>query len=209
LLGRYNKLDRTDEGIYLKAYTGDPCKVDRQTRESVLLEPPCLAALWFTQPDKLESLLAERSLSDAGLIPRILVCHTHCEAKEIVKDAPEIPSSAQKNYTDLIRRLIESYHLADEPFTIEPTDDALAAMNAHYNAIVKRRRTDLRDVNIYAARWNEQAWRIAVCLHAGLHGASAHEHKLELDTALRAIEIADWFAVQQLEILSAGRAKAR
>jgi hypothetical protein len=65
--GRYNKLNRTDEGIYLKAFTGDRCKVDRQSRESVLVESPCLAALWLTQPDKLESLLAERSLSDGDL----------------------------------------------------------------------------------------------------------------------------------------------
>jgi hypothetical protein len=209
LLGRYNKLDRTDEGIYLKAFTGDRCKVDRQSRESVLLESPCLSALWLTQPDKLDSLLAERSLSDGGLIPRILCCHTHCEAREIVKDAPEIPASVEMAYVDLIRSLIETYRLADEPFTIEPTSEALEAMNAHYNAIVKRRRTDLRDVTIYAARWNEQAWRIAVVLHAALHGAHARDHKLEIDTANRAIEIADWFATQQLEILFASRDKAR
>jgi hypothetical protein len=42
-----------------------------------------------------------------------------------------------------------------------------------------------------------------------LHGAHAHEHKLELDTAKRAIELEDWFAAQQLEILSASRDKAR
>jgi hypothetical protein len=209
LLGRYNKLDRTDEGIYLKAYSGDRCKVDRQTREAVLLQSPCLTALWLTQPDKLESLLAERSLSDGGLIPRILCCHTHCEAREIVKDAPEIPASVQNEYANLIRSLIETYRLADEPFTIDPTAEALDAMNAHHNAIVKRRRTDLHDVNVYAARWNEQAWRIAVVLHAALHGACAHEHKLEIDTANRAIELADWFASQQLEILSVSREKAR
>jgi hypothetical protein len=69
----------------------------------------------------------------------------------------------------LIRNLIEVYRLAEEPFTIEPTPEALEAMNAHYNAIVKRRRSDLRDVTIYAARWNEQAWRIAVVLHAAQH----------------------------------------
>jgi hypothetical protein len=209
LLGRYNKLDRTDEGIYLKAFSGDRCKVDRQTRESVLLESPCLSALWLTQPDKLDSLLAERSLSDGGLIPRILLCHTRCEAQEIVKDAPEIPPSVEKAYADLIRSLIETYRLADEPFTIEPTSEALEVLNAHYNATVRRRHTDLRDVMIYAARWNEHAWRIAVVLHAGLHGAHAYEHKLEIDTANRAIQLADWFASQQLEILSASRDKAR
>jgi hypothetical protein len=209
LLGRYNRLDRTDEGIYLKAFTGDRCKVDRQTRESILVESPCLAVLWLTQPDKLESLLAERSLSDGGLIPRLLACHTHCDAQEIVQGAPEIATIVEKNYTDLIRSLIETYRLADAPFTIEPTGEALEAMNAHHNAIVKRRRGDLRDVNIYAARWNEQAWRIAVVLHAAQYGAGAHANKLEIDTAKRAIELADWFATQQLEILSASREKAR
>ncbi len=209
LLGRYNKLDRTDESVYVKAFTGDYCKVDRKNSEPVLLQSPCLSALWLTQPDKLESLLAERSLSDGGLIPRMLTCHTHCEAWEIVKDAPEIPVSVENDYTNLIRTLIETYRLADEPFTIEATSEALEALNAHYNGIVKRRRSDLRDVNIYVARWNEQAWRIAVCLHAGLHGAHAHEHMLELDTAKRAIQLADWFAAQQLEILSGSRDKAR
>ncbi len=209
LLGRYNKLDRTDEGIYLKAFTGDRCKVDRQSRESVLLESPCLSALWLTQPDKLDSLLAERSLSDGGLIPRILCCHTRCEAREIVKTAPAIPASVEKAYADLIRSLIETYRFADEPFTIEPTSEALEAMNVHHNAIVKRRRTDLRDVTIYAARWNEHAWRIAVVLHAAQHGAHAHEHTLEIATADPAIKIADWFAAQQLEVLLVSRDKAR
>src|SRR4029453_10444786 len=108
----------------------------------------------------------------------------------ITQDAPEISPSVEKAYADLIRSLVETYRLADEPFTIEPTSEALEAMNMHHNAIVKRRRTDLRDVTIYAARWNEQAWRIAVVLHAGSHGAHAHEHKLEIDTADRAIELA-------------------
>ena len=209
LLGRYNKLDRTDEGIYLKAFTGDRCKVDRQSRESVLVESPCLAALWLTQPDKLESLLAERSLSDGGLIPRILGCHTRCQAREILKGIPGIPPSVQNEYTDLIRSLIETYRLADGPYTVEPTPEALETLNAHHNKIVKRRHDDLRDVTIYAARWNEQAWRLAVVLHAAQHGVRAHEHRLEIDTANRAIELADWFASQQLDILSATRDKAR
>src|SRR5947208_6704706 len=195
--------------VFLKAFTGDRCKVDRQTRESILVESPCLSALWLTQPDKLDSLLGERSLSDGGLIPRILCCHTHCEAREIVKEAPEIPASVLNDYVNLIHSLIGTYRLAEKPFTIEPTPEALEAMNAHYNKIVKRRRADLRDVTIYAARWNEQAWRIAVVLHAALHGAHAHEEELEIDTAKSAIELADWFAGQQLEILSASREKTR
>ena len=67
LLGRYNKLDRTDEGLYLKAYSGDPCVIHRMSRDPISLESPCLTALWLTQPDKLQSLLDERSLNEGGL----------------------------------------------------------------------------------------------------------------------------------------------
>jgi hypothetical protein len=210
LLGRYSKLDRTDETIYLKAYSGDYCQVDRQkTPEPVILRSPCLAALWLTQPDKVETLLAERGLIEGGLIPRFLICHTHAQPRPIIEDATGIPATVSMAYANLVRSLLKAYRLADKPFTIEPTAEAARAMNAHYNAIVERRRGDLRDVTTFAARWTEQAWRIAVCLHAGLHGPHAHEHKLELDTAKRAMELADWFAAQQLEILSASRDKAR
>jgi hypothetical protein len=205
LLGRYNKLDRTDEGLYLKAFSGDPCTVHRQSRDPISLESPCLTALWLTQPDKLESLLDERSLNEGGLIPRILACHTNCEPREIGKNPPSISSNVEKAYAGLIYSLLDTYRLAAERFTIEPTSEALQALNDHHDGIVKRRCGELRDVTSYAARWNEQAWRIAVVLHAGTHGNPAHEHPLSFETAKHAIELADWFAAEQLRILSAGR----
>ena len=210
LLGRYSKLDRTDESIYLKAYSGDFLRVDRQKNpEPVLLKSPCLTALWLVQPDKVETLLAEKGLTDGGLIPRLLVCHTNAEPREIVEGATGIRAEVLAAYRHTIRDLLKTYRLADEPRTIQPSPEALARLNEHFNGIVTRRRGDLRDVTTYAARWNEQAWRIAVCLHAGEWGAQAHEQTLGLETAARAIELADWFAAQQLEILSAGRHAGR
>jgi hypothetical protein len=205
LLGRYNKLDRTDESLYLKTFSGDPCMIHRMSRDPISLESPCLTALWLTQPDKLQSLLDERSLNEGGLIARILACHTNCEPREIGKNPPLISISVEKAYAGLIFCLLETYRLADERFTIEPTSDALGTLNEHHDAIVKRRRGELSDVTSYAARWNEQAWRIAVCLHAGTHGGQAHEQPVSLETAQRAIALADWFAEEQLRILNAGR----
>ena len=46
-------------------------------------------------------------------------------------------------------------------------------MKDHDNRIMEGRLGQLRYVTTYAARWNELAWRIAVCLHAGLHGEQA------------------------------------
>jgi hypothetical protein len=209
LLGRYNKLDRTDESLYLKAFSGDPCVVHRMSRDPIFLKSPCLTALWLTQPDKLQSLLDERSLNEGGLIPRILACHTDCGPREIGKNPPSISISVEKAYAGLIFCLLETYRLAHERFTIAPTSEALQALNDHHDAIVKRRRGELRDVTSYAARWNEQAWRIAVCIHAGTHGSQAHEQPVSVETAQRAIALADWFAAEQLRILNAGRTQRR
>ena len=90
-------------------------------------------------------------------------------------------------------------------FIIKPTPEALARLNAYHNEIVDRRRGDLHDLTSYAARWAEQAWRLAVVLHAAVHGAQAHNHPLADETAANAIRLAQWFADQQLDTLARGR----
>jgi hypothetical protein len=209
LLGRYNKLDRTDEGIYLKAFSGDNCRVDRLGREPVLLQRPCLAALWLVQPDKIETLLGKTELTDGGMIPRLLVCHTRAMPRPIVDGVDGIPADTANAWKLNVGKLIQTFRMADAPITIEPTPEARQMMKDHHNQIVKRRLADLRDVTTYAARWNEQAWRIAVCLHAGLHGENAGGRMLAADTAASAIALADWFAGEQLRILARGRHAAR
>jgi hypothetical protein len=209
LLGRYSKLDRTDESIYLKAYSGDYCRVDRLGREPVLLQRPCLAALWLMQPDKLETLLAKTELKDGGLIPRLLACHTRADARPIVAGMQGIPASTVAAWAELVRELIQTFRFAVKPFTVQPLPEAQRTLDAHYNRIVEQRLGALRDVTTFAARWNEQAWRIAVCLHAGMHGEDAGKRMLAADTAASAITLADWFAEQQLQILARGRHAAR
>lgn len=209
LLGRYSKLVRTDEGIYLKAFSGDNCRVDRKGSGPVLLQEPCLAALWLVQRDKIETLLAERSLTDGGLIPRLLVCHTLAMPRPIVDGVEGIPAATANTWAILVGKLIHTFRMATEPCTIEPSSEARQMMNDHFNRIVARRLGELRDVTTYAARWNEQAWRIAVCLHAGLHSEHAGERMLAAETATSAIALADWFAEEQLRILARGRHAAR
>ncbi len=91
---------------------------------------------------------------------------------------------------------------------INPTTEAHARLVAYHNEIVDRRRGDLHDLTSYAARWAEQAWRLAVVPHAALHGAQAHLHPLSDETAANAIRLAQWFAGQQLDTLARGRRQA-
>jgi hypothetical protein len=156
------------------------------------------------------TLLAEKSLTEGGLLPRPLMCQPPAEYRPIVRGAEGIPAATVNAWALLVGRLIKTFRFASEPVTIETAPAVLELMDAHCNQIVERmNHADLRDVTTYAARWNEQAWRIAVCLHAGLHGEDAGARMLSADTAASAIALADWFAGEQLRILERGRHAAR
>ena len=79
IFGRYNSIGRTDESIFLKAWSGDHCKVDRKHSSPIVLEAPRMTSLLLVQPDKVDSLLNEKSFVEGGLIPRFLVAHTNAK----------------------------------------------------------------------------------------------------------------------------------
>lgn len=91
-------------------------------------------------------------------------------------------------------------------YTIQAAPEARERLEAYFNEIVDRRRAgDLSDVSQYASRWCEQAARVSITLHVGLHGTSAHLQPLQIETADKAIRLAKWFADQQLSLLTKGR----
>ncbi len=205
LLGRYAK-DRTDEAIYLKTWTGEPYRVHRIGRQSVTLKRPCMTALWLVQPDKIDTLLTTDAFMEGGLVPRLLVCHTGCQPKPIVETSIGIPALVEENWRLTAWALLESFRFAKEPWLLEPTPEASAIFRDHYNSFVSRWHSgELRDISSFAARWTEQAWRIAVCLHAGTNGEQCVKVRMDEIIARNAVAIADWFAGEQLRILAGRR----
>ncbi len=207
LLGRYNKAKRTDEDIYLKAFSRDPVQVARMGRESIDLAEPVLTCLWFTQPDKLVSLMQNESLRDGGLLPRFLVCDTGAELQLIDEHMPPISPCSADAYGSLIANLFGHYRGAKTPFMIPDSPEARHVIIEYTNEVIERRKADLRDVGPFAARWAEQAWRISMVLHAALHGIEAREHPVSAETAGNAVQLVRWFSAQQLEILAPVRGK--
>jgi len=210
LLGRFNKLNRTDETIYLKAWSGDYTKVDRLSRNSVILEHPRMTALWLVQPDKIDTLIGEKSLSDGGLIPRLLFCHTNCRPTPMPELIEPIPQSVHQAYSSAINQLLAALHNAPAPYSIQPTKGAQKLFIEHYNLTALRMANgDLQDVTPFASRWTEQAWRISVCLHAGENLEYSGSRELTEATTEKAIQLTNWFAAHQLVILEDSRSKRR
>ena len=117
LMGRYSANKSTDESFYLAGYSGDHVRVDRGSRPPVNLRRPCLGLLWFGQPDLVETMLAESSLSASGFLPRLLICHSHAAPQRIEGEPEIIPEAVLRRWTTLIESFLSTYRLpgADTP----------------------------------------------------------------------------------------------
>lgn len=205
LCGRYN--DMTDESIYTSSWSGDPYTIHRKCSPPVHLTRPCLTLLWLFQPDKLAMLLRNGAMTSSGLLARFLMLNTHAQPQLETGDRGVIDQAVEQAWGKLITDLATYFHQADRPFKICPTPVIKTLFREYKNSIIVRRRSggDLADVNEYAARWCENAWRLTLVLHAAEHGQNASEQAVSDTTANKAITLMNWFAAQQLQILSAGR----
>jgi hypothetical protein len=211
LLGRYNKLDMVEDTLLVKGFSLDHFTVDRQSRDSVDLQEPWINLFWLTQPDKIPTLFGSEALTSGGFLPRCLVSDTHCEPRKITGTEEPISIEVREKFDQLIKAIFQKFRSVGfqnpeaAASVICPTPEANQMMINHFNSIVERRCKELRDINGFAARWNENAWRLAINLHAAKYGSEASEHPLEGTTVRDAIEIAKWFEQQQLCLLARGR----
>ena len=60
-------------------------------------------------------------------------------------------------------------------------------------------------MNSYAARWEENALRLGLVLHAAEHGKIAASKMITNQTAEQSIELIHWFSKQQLLLLETNR----
>ena len=208
LCGRYNSM--TDEGVYLAGYTGDSLTFDRVNREPVLLKRPCLSLLWLFQPDKIAQLTGTEAFTAGGLMPRCLIFNSRARPQEEPVNRYAVPKIVSEIWSNLVIKLAENFHERDKPVIVQTSPEAAEVFREYHNTIVGRRNNgDLSDVSSYAARWAENAWRIALVLHAGAHLDLAFNHPLQAETAKKAIAIMNWFTDRQLEILGSVREQKR
>ena len=208
ILGRYND-GSTDEEVYLKGFSMEPLDRHRVGDGSQETPVSCITGLWLTQPDKLERLLAQRALSEGGLLPRLLMMQFHCPPLRVSMNEQGVSEFTRKAYEQTITSLFEEFRMADEISIIDADTSARKALIDYHNSIADRRELDLRDVTGFAARWGEYAWRLALVVHAASKGRMAATTPLSVEAARAGIALANWFAEQQLQVLQSGRLTAR
>ena len=141
-------------------------------------------------------------------MPRFLFCNTRAEPMNEPEEWPTINTETAANWNGVIRELVNGFRgRGADPLCIRTSESVKRVFRDYFNELVAKRRTggELADVSTYAARWAENAWRLAVVLHAAENGINAPYEPMPHDTARNAICLMQWFSRQQLSLLAAGR----
>lgn len=210
LLGRYSKLDRTDDALVVKGFSGDPCMVDRMGRDSIRLKHPWLSMLLWVQPEKRDTLFGSRQLRDGGLLPRCLIAEIDADLNHIEETAADITTKTRLAYTQQISTLLQTFRLGQQTHLINATAEARQIVRTYANEIIDQRNAAASSrLDSFRARWAEQACRLSVVLHAAKWGPEAAKQVLDAETAQAGVTLARWFGEQQMRLLGEGEADER
>lgn len=206
MMGRYTS-GKTDEALYLAAFSNEPYPYNRIGRPPVEIHHPTLSVTWMIQPDKAAELFGKADLTEGGLLPRFLITDTHAEPED-EPESPHTPDEATMNQWETLINLALDYRdKAAAPITIETTPQAREIFRTYTNASKARAKNngDLADLSSFPVRWGEQAWRLAVSLHVATHGEDFPKQTLAAETARQATALAHWFSQHQLSLMSRNR----
>lgn len=209
--GRYRE-GSSDEDIYLSAYSVESFTVHRIGRPATHLSAPCLTVFWMMQPDALRSMFGKDAFTESGLLPRFLAFDSKAEPEFIPEEPHIMHPAAARDWRSLLNELAVAFHDKEGlPSVVKMSPEAAQAFRDFENQNIEDRRTGghLVDVSSYAARWAENAQRIALVLHAGEYGSKAADEPLSLATACDALLIITWFICAQMGILRAGRERGK
>ena len=106
LAGRY-----TDKGknqspeLVLKAYNAEPVRVNRVSREELVLERPLLSMCLMLQPELYNRIIANQNLQGRGCIARFLFCVPESRRKAINNDIFQL--SGGEIYEGILRKFLD------------------------------------------------------------------------------------------------------
>ncbi|RYD81532.1 MAG: DUF3987 domain-containing protein, partial [Verrucomicrobiaceae bacterium] len=203
LNGRYSPGGDVD--FYCAAYSGDAITVDRvKSDDRIRLRAPCLSAIWMMQPDIVRAAFLDDAMTASGLLPRFITFDSLAEPKIRSRDTEAIAEEVQGRWKKLVSGLCL---MRSSPLSalVQISARACDLLIGYENENIRRRQPqgDLADLAPFVARWSENAWRVALVLHASIHGENSANHELAPETADSAVRLMRWFTCAQLDLIAA------
>lgn len=186
--------------IFLKAYDGSDYTILRRTKENIELKKPILTIGLMVQPEHFTEAMNNRQFVGRGFIHRFLFSFPESRAGYLKMNSPDVPPKLQKQYSDLINRLLRLPSTPDMPIIVCDREAELLFSDYHDHL-----QKEIRDGGIFenlkewASKQFGRALRIAGILHLCEHEPA---ERLTGQTAINSIAIATWAENHALNALS-------
>lgn len=186
--------------IFLKAYDGTNYTILRRTKENIELKKPLLTMGLMVQPEHFTNAMNNRQFSGRGFIHRFLFSFPESRAGYLKMDSPDIPLKLQKQYNDLIIRLLRLPSTPDIPVIV--CDREAELLFSDYFEHIQEEIRDggtFENLKEWASKQFGRVLKIAGILHLCEHEPTEF---LTGQTAINSISIAKWTESQALNALS-------
>lgn len=186
--------------IFLKAYDGSNYTILRRTKDNIELKNPLLTMGLMVQPEHFQEAMSNKQFSGRGFIHRFLFSFPESRAGYLKTTSPDIPETLQKQYSDLIKKLLRLPE--SELIPVIRCDREAELLFSDYHEHLQK---EIRDGGIFenlkewASKQFARVLRIAGILHICEHSPT---EQLTGQTAMKSIEIAMWAENQALNALS-------
>lgn len=187
-----------DIDIFLKAFSGDDYRVDRVSRDSIIIRNPTLTMLLSVQPNVIENMMSNSKFLGRGLTARFL----YSFPKTLVGTRPfftkPIPESEIRKFETMIKDLLDNNTATEnrERITISLSPEALTLFAEFYSFVETSLKSNYADINNWAGKIVGTTARIAailLCADATVLYKDKSKYIVDADTMSRAITIGKYF----------------
>ena len=176
----------------LKAYSGDPIRVDRKGRDAECIDNPALTMLLSAQESVLDGMLNNDAFRGRGLTGRFLYSKPNSIMGRRPFDTPSIQKELNEKYEKILLDLLSlPYPNSDMPI-IRLDGNALDVYRQFSEKIETCLLTDLEDMSDWGGKCARTALRIAGILHCVENRISPDKALVSGPTMKRATKITEY-----------------
>jgi len=201
LAGRYSKTGAPNLDLFLQGHTGSAVRVDRGSREPVIINDPALTLVLTPQPDVLRSLGKERTFRGRGLLARFFYMLPPSPLGHRTHNTVPVSSSTKSDYNRCISSLRKIPNLPDglsfSPGALSKWKEfqhSVEGMMAEYGP--------LQNIQDWASKLPGGLARIAAGIHCSVNANGLVPNKIELETLRIALDLGEYLISHALATFS-------
>lgn len=201
---RNRNIDQIKYDVYLKPYSGDSIQINRQTRDTQIIENPTMTICITAQPSVIKELPSP--VHERGLMARFFISIPNDNLGHRKSRVPEIPKDLIHKYESFIRKLLN--WKTDETITLKLSDDALNLLYDTMDEVEAEFRENGAfhdDLKAWAGKLIGQLLRVAGLLHVSYQATKA-KNITEVDTTISKDTLASAFQLKEYMISHAEKA---